>query len=63
MELANLILSIILAIGRAISDALSTGDISILDKRVSELLPRTLRTSLSRALAEEKARRKFGPPA
>jgi hypothetical protein len=60
MELATLILSMVLEIGKAIGAALKGGDWSVLDRPVKELLPDELAVTVARKRAEAEAEAKFG---
>lgn len=49
------------AIGLAIYEAVRAGDSSILDKRVRDILPAELRTTLKKKAADARAEEAFGP--
>lgn len=61
MEWAALIIQVVASLATEIAKAFQTGDASILDKPIRELLPDPLKTTLAKKLAEEAAAQKLGP--
>lgn len=60
MEWARFAFEVGMTLSRAIFDAVTKGDSSILDKPVRELLGGELATTLAKKAADAKAREKFG---
>jgi hypothetical protein len=55
------IIQALVTVGMTIYQAVSSGDDSILDKPLRELLPTPLKTELAKVAAEAAAAQKFGP--
>lgn len=53
-------LKIAMKLGEVIVSALSRGDASVLDRKVSDLLGPELQTTIMRRIAEAEAAKKFG---
>ena len=61
MGIVNLILELLPALGKVILDAIQSGDEETL-RKVTDLLPKKLKTSATKAIKTELARQKFGKP-
>ena len=59
-EWVKIIVQAALAVGLAIYEAVKAGDSGILDKRVRDILPAELRTTLEKKLADARAEDAFG---
>lgn len=60
MEWLKIIVEAAVAVGLAIYEAARTGDDSILDKRVRDILPTELRTTVEKRIADARAEEAFG---
>lgn len=63
MEWAQIIVQILGAVGSFVLEAIKSGSVdAALERPLSEILPRELRTTIAKRIADEEAAKKFGAP-
>lgn len=59
-DVIKIVGAVVGVLARVVSEAIADGDWSVFDKRLSEVLPSELQTSIARARADALAAQKFG---